>query len=137
MRGRPRFVYGKFVAFGELRASEDIKDERFFCSSCGEEWDTNEFENIVNDRANKDTKHPTTHYPKDPNMTRYAKVYGATQSTVAAYLPAGYKVVEVDDDGAVIISGTDNLGWTLDDYVIPRLRSGGIVAKEVTRPDTA
>jgi hypothetical protein len=33
--------------------------------------------------------------------------------------------------GEIDITGTDQAGWTLDDYVIPRLASGLIVAKEV------
>lgn len=68
-------------------------------------------------------------------MTRYAKVYGGSQNTVAAYLPEGYAVLDVHDDGAVIVSGTDHLGWTLDAYVIPRLGSGGMFAKETTKED--
>lgn len=34
---------------------------------------------------------------------------------------------------AVLIGGVDKAGWTLDDYVIPRLASGLHFAKEVTR----
>lgn len=75
--------------------------------------------------------------------TRMARVelHGSiTPEVVAAYLPQNYKIISVtwgkdDDDtrkiGHCIISGTDNHGWTLDGYVIPRLGSGLIAAKEI------
>lgn len=48
---------------------------------------------------------------------------------VRNYLPANYSVVGVH--GCVVtIEGTDDHGWTLDDYVIPRLASGLIHARE-------
>ena len=50
--------------------------------------------------------------------------------TVDAYLPANYQAVQ--DGDVIIITGTDNAGWMLDDYVIPRLASGMIFATEVT-----
>ena len=55
---------------------------------------------------------------------------GITADRVAAYLPAGYRVVEADITGrqgdSVIIAGHDIAGWTLEDYVLPRLASGGL-----------
>lgn len=57
---------------------------------------------------------------------------GITAERVAAYLPAGYRVAESDVIGregdSVIIAGHDIAGWTLEDYVIPRLASGGMFA---------
>ena len=53
-----------------------------------------------------------------------------TVEEVAAYLPGNYRVIDAAD-GIVTIEGEDNLGWTLDGYVIPRLASGMIHAKEV------
>lgn len=53
---------------------------------------------------------------------------------VAKYLPANYKVVEVHDT-YVLIVGADNAGWTLDDYVIPRLASGLFHAEETEVPE--
>lgn len=50
---------------------------------------------------------------------------------VARYLPGNYAVLAVTAD-QVFISGTDNAGWTMDGYVIPRLASGMIFAKEIT-----
>jgi hypothetical protein len=53
---------------------------------------------------------------------------------VRAYLPGGYQVtgsMYVDNRPVIVIEGTDIAGWTLDDYVIPRLGSGMIHAHEV------
>lgn len=76
--------------------------------------------------------------------TRYAQVTGPgiTEAAVAAYLPAGYEVtgsVETargDQPGGlcVLIEGKDNAGWTLEDYVIPRLASGNYFATERGAP---
>lgn len=54
-----------------------------------------------------------------------------TPETIAAYLPARYVVTDVTPD-QITISGEDYAGWTMDDYVIPRLGSGLIVAREVS-----
>lgn len=58
---------------------------------------------------------------------KYAKV-----STVGAYLPENYSVTG-GTDGAVIVEGKDNAGWTAEGYVIPRLRSGMMYATIVER----
>lgn len=50
---------------------------------------------------------------------------------VHAYLPSNYGVRKLDD-GRLEIYGHDVAGWTLDEYVIPRLASGLIFAEEVT-----
>lgn len=73
---------------------------------------------------------------------RYAAVSARcdSQATIERYLPGNYRalgLVEYEGDerlmsGAyVVISGVDDSGWTLDDYVIPRLASGLIVAQEI------
>ena len=54
----------------------------------------------------------------------------ATVERVSAYLPSNY-TAKASNDG-VLITGTDNAGWTLDGYVIPRLASGLIFAEEIT-----
>lgn len=70
--------------------------------------------------------------------TRQAVVFGKgiTLARVAAYLPSNYEVVDCDvtgeDGDSVIIEGFDSAGWTLDDYVLPRLASGGMFGTEVT-----
>jgi hypothetical protein len=43
--------------------------------------------------------------------------------TIKALLPDNYAIVSVGDV-RVMISGEDVLGWTMEDYVIPRLNSG-------------
>lgn len=66
---------------------------------------------------------------------RFAFVCGARRrEEVAAYLPEGFAVLgEGARDGRTfyVIGGYDNAGWTLDEYVIPRLASGLIRAEEV------
>lgn len=66
----------------------------------------------------------------EPDDTRRAIVRGEPVERVAAYLPANYTASETDD--GVLIVGRDVAGWTLDDYVIPRLASGLMFATEVT-----
>lgn len=68
---------------------------------------------------------------------RYATITGGTFDQVAAYLPRNYTVVGqvVGTDGVpgpVLIAGQDHAGWTLDDYVIPRLASGLMFATELS-----
>lgn len=80
---------------------------------------------------------------------RIAEVYlhgNITVEVVAAYLPQNYRVIAVETGTEeetekfsgtagkpcrAIIGGTDNHGWTLDGYVIPRLGSGLIAAREI------
>jgi hypothetical protein len=55
---------------------------------------------------------------------------------VAQYLPQNYKVLgRTCDNTGTIIVGVDNAGWTMDDYVIPRLGSGMIYCEEVFEID--
>ena len=54
--------------------------------------------------------------------------------TVQAYLPSNFTACESSGTihgHCILIEGYDRAGWTLDAYVIPRLCSGLIVAKEV------
>ena len=54
---------------------------------------------------------------------------------VMHYLPRGYAAAYVapakGDSAHILIRGYDDHGWTLDGYVIPRLASGLINAKEI------
>jgi hypothetical protein len=52
--------------------------------------------------------------------------------SVAQYLPSNYQVLgrTLDNTGTIIV-GVDDHGWTLDQYVIPRLGSGMIHCEEV------
>lgn len=65
-------------------------------------------------------------------MTRTAIVVGGADSLaqVQRYMPGNYEARELDT-GVIEITGEDEAGWTLDGYVIPRLASGLIWAKEV------
>jgi len=51
---------------------------------------------------------------------------------VAQYLPKNFAVIgrTLDNSGTVIV-GVDDHGWSLDQYVIPRLASGMIHCEEV------
>lgn len=51
-------------------------------------------------------------------------------ATIQAYLPRNYTVL-MGPDGNWLIVGYDSAGWTLDDYVIPRLASGLHFAEEI------
>jgi len=66
---------------------------------------------------------------------RFAEVHSREIDRVRAYLPANYSAELYapffDDDPKIIIRRRDVAGWTLDDYVIPRLASGFIHAFEV------
>ncbi len=63
---------------------------------------------------------------------RYAEISGGEPDVVATYLPSNYEVVGVAGN-KVIIAGTDDHGWTLDDYVLPRLASGLRIGTELVR----
>jgi hypothetical protein len=68
------------------------------------------------------------------NRVRFAIVKDGAKNikTIREYLPINYQAEFARgnrDD--VVIFGEDNHGWTLDGYVIPRLGSGLIVAKEI------
>jgi hypothetical protein len=62
--------------------------------------------------------------------TAIIKGNGITAERVAAYMPSNYDVVS-HDETSVMIQGQDNAGWTLDDYVLPRLASGCMFGTEV------
>lgn len=63
-------------------------------------------------------------------VTRWAVVENKAWELAAIkrYLPDNYKAFTFGND--VIIMGIDSAGWTLDEYVIPRLRQWGITAVE-------
>lgn len=72
-------------------------------------------------------------------MTRYALVTGGRSAhEVGAYLPANYRVIFEGSNSTYrrfhIIGGEDRHGWTLDQYVLPRLASGLIAGEEIS-PD--
>lgn len=72
--------------------------------------------------------HTHVKVPEDAPMWRSEAVgVGVTLERVAAYLPNNFRAHEVSSlDGVtnVVVTGTDVAGWTLRDYVEPRLASG-------------
>jgi hypothetical protein len=56
----------------------------------------------------------------------------ATASTVGAYLPGNYSVTG-GTEGAIIVEGEDDAGWTAEGYVIPRLASGMMYATVIEK----
>lgn len=76
------------------------------------------------------------------DQTPYRRAVIAVQTendhkAIPAYLPGNYKVVgtvtDFDEFGTtgLLIEGKDDSGWTLDDYVLPRLASGLYVGREL------
>jgi len=69
--------------------------------------------------------------------TRFAVVQNARNAKqLWSYLPENYRIIGPDfgepNRPVYLIGGEDSAGWTLDDYVIPRLASGLIWATEIT-----
>jgi hypothetical protein len=63
---------------------------------------------------------------------RIARVLSdSSLETIQRYLPGNYEAVQTQY--GIFIIGYDNAGWTLDDYVIPRLASGLHTAREIVR----
>ena len=52
-------------------------------------------------------------------------------SRTRALLPNNYKAGYSTATNQIVITGHDYRGWTMDDYVLPRLASGLIFAKEI------
>ena len=79
---------------------------------------------------------------------RFATVRGAdSEQHVGAFLPSNYKVVQgwntgdLRSDGkpgyVFLIAGSDNAGWTLDEYVIPRCWSDLMLVTELVEKEAA
>jgi hypothetical protein len=64
---------------------------------------------------------------------RYAIIESGRDSlgVVERYLPSNYSCFMYPRTDTIVICGDDVAGWTLDNYVIPRLQSGNIIAIEV------
>ena len=69
-------------------------------------------------------------------MIRLALASTGKSRSVADLLPSNYKVIgRTLDNRSTIIVGIDSHGWTLEEYVIPRLASGLIACTEMTEKD--
>ena len=64
----------------------------------------------------------------DRSHTRSMRI---TLVQVQRYMPSNYQVIEDPNGEALYIYGHDNHGWTMGEYVIPRLASGLICAGEL------
>ncbi len=74
-------------------------------------------------------------------MNRYAVIRGngVTKEKVAAYLPANYCPIwngywtfgKLPIEEVVVIEGRDIHGWTLHNYIQPRLGSGLMMCEEI------
>lgn len=69
---------------------------------------------------------------------RYALIQGPpdSASAIRAYLPENYELVgrtpiRASNKVQFLLVGRDVAGWTLDDYVLPRLASGLYFGEEV------
>lgn len=85
------------------------------------------------DRVTKEIEDMIRHELKESKIPvqrkRRAVVLDGNLAQISDYMPANYQAAQLD--GYVEISGYDMAGWTLDEYVIPRLASGLINATEV------
>lgn len=70
----------------------------------------------------------------EEKVTRYALIRTTQYESVEAYLPDNYRVVLGCEEGTLIV-GADNAGWTLDEYVLPRLASGLYFGDEVSKEE--
>lgn len=76
----------------------------------------------------------TYQFPGEQRL-RFAVVTGARRvEEVEAYLPGNYKVLDnrtVNGREIVLVSGSDDAGWTMGGYVQPRLASGLMGCEEI------
>ncbi len=60
--------------------------------------------------------------------TAFVTSLDSTLEQVRAYMPDNYEAREVT---LIVVQGADDAGWTMDDYILPRLASGLHFATEV------
>ena len=69
--------------------------------------------------------------------TQLLKVHSCNVEEVSNYLPSNFEVIGFTlGQDALIVAGIDNHGWTVDEYVIPRLGSGLIHAERLEHNET-
>jgi hypothetical protein len=102
----------------------DQLGNRFITCVCGH----SESGGIADSIAERNMDH---HIRTARKATRYALVNTPDSERIAPYLPSNYRI-EGEVEGGTLISGTDSAGWTMDDYVLPRLGSGLYFGHEVT-----
>jgi hypothetical protein len=77
-----------------------------------------------------------------PDEKRYAFIGlpAGDQERLERYLPGNYRVagrLSFEGRSGFLIEGRDDHGWTLDDYVLPRLSSGLIGGRELRAEQVA
>jgi hypothetical protein len=116
---------------------EPASGEHFARLSPSEVADLQDYANENPPPPNELGAHPVAQAIWDAFYPRRRAVvigFGATPEVIAHYLPSNYRVIEFLEHDKVLIEGTDRMGWTLEDYIIPRLASGWYVCKEVEVP---
>lgn len=94
----------------------------YVCSRCRTRLTMNEMQEIYSKLGNEPWR--------DPAQTRMARVISDhTVEDVANYLPDNYSAKATSE--GVLVYGRDYMGWTLHEYVLPRLGSALIAAKEI------
>lgn len=106
------------------------------CGHCGRTWNSEELPTPAG-RCPYEYEHEYA-IEAQPAPMRYALVREQAGMTdqIASYLPANYRVIgrtpiRGTNRVEILIGGSDVAGWTLDEYVIPRLASGLIFAEEI------
>lgn len=61
--------------------------------------------------------------------TAYIENATGILETIQRYMPSNYTAEYWEGTDTILIRGEDVAGWTLEDYVIPRLASGLYFAK--------
>lgn len=68
------------------------------------------------------------------HVAKWDEAFHYMQARAENYMPSNYRTIE--HQHSLYLVGEDNCGWTLEDYVLPRLASGSIFANEVTDQST-
>lgn len=105
------------------------------CHECGREFDLTDGPDADEWHHGHDCEPDPASYPDRCRVRLPAERMerAAFLTRIAAYLPSGWRVDPrpmgpLDNSGRVefwaVITGEDFAGWTLEDYVMPRLASG-------------
>ncbi len=115
----------ELVIFLRNRLIPDLRES-------GSEGTADDFEDCCTHLENFFAEEVNEH---QPNKIRIARIFSTDADTIAQYLPKNYRVASTDDsDGSLstLVVGTDDHGWTLDGYVLPRLGSALLAGEDIT-----
>jgi hypothetical protein len=108
----------------------NVEGEEVQCSECAHAFEVQRLDDPVALRRRlNEIRQECFGCNQQPPRFRQALVEKGKLDVVQDYLPTNYKAFEVPQ--GILIAGYDDHGWTLDGYVIPRLASGLIAAKEI------